>query len=197
MLFRSQVVDVTIELLTRHGESGLRIEEVQERTGISKSSLYAAFEDRDGLVAAALTRIYERYVTESIDAISRMADEARTAADLRTGLHTATRFTQDLARSTARMDRVAVIAGTRGRPAYARALTAAQTRLNDALEAAIASARDRGIVSSRHAPRVLATFIQAYTLGRVLGAFDADRPADEQSQWNTLVDGVIDHLLFD
>jgi len=35
-----EVIEVAIELLLEHGEGGFRIEDVIERTGISKSSLY-------------------------------------------------------------------------------------------------------------------------------------------------------------
>ena len=34
------ILDVTVELLLEHGEAGFRIEDVIERTGVSKSSLY-------------------------------------------------------------------------------------------------------------------------------------------------------------
>lgn len=192
-----EVVDVTVDLLARHGESGLRIEDVMERTGISKSSLYANFGDRDGLIAAALSKVYAAYVDESVAGIRAILDRSQTAAELREALRGATTFTQDLTRTAIRVDRIGVIAGTRGRPAHARALTAVQTRLNDQLTVIIQTAQDRRLISTRHSPRVIAMFLQAYTLGRVLAAFDAGRPSDEQSQWNALIDDVVGHLLFE
>ncbi|MEY3482632.1 MAG: Bacterial regulatory protein tetR family, partial [Actinomycetota bacterium] len=53
-----QVVDITIELLEKHGESGFRIEDLMERTGISKSSLYLRFGSRDGLLATAYSKVF-------------------------------------------------------------------------------------------------------------------------------------------
>ncbi|MDP4929913.1 MAG: TetR/AcrR family transcriptional regulator, partial [Ilumatobacteraceae bacterium] len=47
-----EVVEITIQMVLEHGDSGFRIEELIERTGISKSSLYLHFGDRDGLVGA-------------------------------------------------------------------------------------------------------------------------------------------------
>lgn len=192
-----EVVDVTVDLLARHGESGLRIEDVMERTGISKSSLYANFGDRDGLIAAALSKVYAAYVDESIAGIRAILDRSHTPAELREALRGATTFTQDLTRTAIRVDRLGVIAGTRGRPAHARALTAVQTKLNDELAIIIQAAQDRRLISPRHSPRLIATYLQAYTLGRVLAAFDAGRASDEQSQWNALIDDVIGHLLFE
>ena len=192
-----RVVAVAVDLLRLHGEGGLRIEDVQEHTGISKSSLYAHFGDRDGLVAAALTGIYETHVKESVAAIRATVDGARTAAELRESLRGATTTSQDLARAPARMDRIAVIAGTRGRPAHARALTEAQTRLTDELERIIKGGQDRGVVARRHAPRAIANLLQAYTLGRILVAFDASRPRDAQAQWSALIDEISAVLLFD
>ena len=42
-----EILEVVIELVLQHGDSGFRIEELIERTGISKSSLYLHFGDRD------------------------------------------------------------------------------------------------------------------------------------------------------
>jgi len=64
----------TVAILVESGESGFRIETLMERTGISKSSLYAAFGSRDGLIAAARARQFEAMIQESIGPIRTIDD---------------------------------------------------------------------------------------------------------------------------
>jgi AcrR family transcriptional regulator len=192
-----QVLAVTATMLDRVGESGFRIEELIAATDVSKSSLYANFTDRDGLIGAARAAQFERIVKESIDGIRQLSTSVTTLDDLRRSLHAATVFTQALARNTERMRRLAIIAGTVGRPDFERSLTAAQTRLTDALEVIIRDGRSRGIVTTKHPDRTVATFIQAYTFGRVLSSFDTKRSKNDDAEWVKIVDDVVDHLLFD
>lgn len=65
------------KLVFEHGEGGFRIEELIELTGISKSSLYLHFGDRDGLVGAALSAAYVEDITVNVD-----IDSEITAKDL-------------------------------------------------------------------------------------------------------------------
>jgi hypothetical protein len=75
-------------------------------------------------------------------------------------------------------------------------LTAAQTRLTDALTSLIGEARRNGQISPTHPDRTIAMFIQAYTFGRVLSSFDSKRGAKDNEEWVALIDDVIDRLLF-
>lgn len=183
-------------MLDQVGESGLRIEELMTLTRVSKSSLYLNFTDRDGLIAAARARQFERIVNESIDGIRQLSSSVSTPEDLRSSLHAATVFTQAIARNAERMRRVAIVAGTVGRPEFERTLTAAQTRLTDALETIIRDGRSRGIIKTSHPDRAIATFIQAYTFGRVLSSFDTKRSKNDDAEWVKIVDDVVDLLLF-
>ena len=89
---KDHILEVTIELLERGGEHGFRIEDLQARTKISKSSLYLAFGSRDGLLAAAYARMFAAQVMESISGLQSVVEMARNAKDLRLSLHAATAF---------------------------------------------------------------------------------------------------------
>ena len=71
-----EVIAVTSELLLKHGEGGFRIEDVLEKTGISKSSLYLHFGDRDGLIASAFVEMFtidsNRNITQAIAAFANI-----------------------------------------------------------------------------------------------------------------------------
>lgn len=191
-----QVLDETIRLLDTVGETGLRIEELLAATKMSKSSLYLHFTDRDGLIAAARARQFEAIVNESVEGIKQLVASTTTREGLRDALHAATVFTQNVSRNSERIKRAAIIAGTVGRPAYAKQLASAQTRLTDALETLIGAARRDGLVTPSHLDRTIAMFIQGYTFGRVLSSFDNKRSKNDNAEWVALIDDLLDYLLF-
>jgi AcrR family transcriptional regulator len=190
------VLDETIRLLDTVGETGLRIEELLAATKLSKSSLYLHFTDRDGLIAAARARQFETIVNESVDGIKQLVASTTTREGLRDALHAATVFTQNVSRNSERIKRAAIIAGTVGRPAYAKQLASAQTRLTDALETLIGAARRDGLISPSHPDRTIAMLIQSYTFGRVLSSFDNKRSKNDNAEWVALIDDLLDFLLF-
>ena len=190
------VIDETIRLLDTVGETGLRIEELLAATKLSKSSLYLHFTDRDGLISAARARQFEQIVDESIAGIRQLVSTVSTREDARRALHAATVFTQNLNRQAERVRRVAIVAGTVGRPAYKKSLTGAQTRLTDALTEMFAGLRARGLINSVHPDRTIAAFVQAYTFGRVLAGFDSKLSKDDDAQWVSLIDDAVEHILF-
>ena len=183
-------------MLDMTGESGFRIEELMAAVRVSKSSLYLNFTDRDGLIAAARARQFERIVNESVDGIRQLAASVSTRSEIRTALSAATAFTQSITRHQERMRRVAIVAGTVGRPDYQKQLAEAQTRLTDALEEIIRVSRERGLMSTRHSDPTIAMFLQSYTLGRVLAGFDLKRSKNDDVEWTTLIDDVTAHIFF-
>ena len=191
-----QVLDETIRLLDTVGETGLRIEELLAATKLSKSSLYLHFTDRDGLIAAARARQFEAIVNESVEGIKQLVASTTTREGLRDALHAATVFTQNVSRNSERIKRAAIIAGTVGRPAYAKQLASAQTRLTDALETLIGTARRDGLITPSHPDRTIAMYIQSYTFGRVLSSFDNKRSKNDNAEWVALIDDLLDYLLF-
>ncbi|MGA1172562.1 MAG: TetR/AcrR family transcriptional regulator [Ilumatobacteraceae bacterium] len=62
------VIKKTLLLLEKNGAVGFRLEDLIEQTGISKSSLYLHFGDRDGLIAVALESAFVRDVRANVDA---------------------------------------------------------------------------------------------------------------------------------
>ena len=192
----NQVLDETIRLLDTVGETGLRIEELLAATKLSKSSLYLHFTDRDGLITAARARQFEAIVNESVEGIKQLVSSTTTREGLRDALHAATVFTQNVSRNSERIKRAAIIAGTVGRPAYAKQLASAQTRLTDALETLIGAARRDGLITPSHPDRTIAMYIQSYTFGRVLSSFDNKRSKNDNAEWVALIDDLLDYLLF-
>lgn len=192
-----QVVNITIELLEKHGESGFRIEDLMERTGISKSSMYLRFGSRDGLLATAYSRIFKAQILESVSGLSSIINRARTPDELRAGLHAATAFVASPQRFKQRLERAAIIAGIRGRPEFQKSLSAAQKELTDAVAGLIEEAQRKGLINIKHSPHIAAQFIQAMTLGRIIAEIEDATDDTMRSDWISLSNEVIDRLMFD
>jgi AcrR family transcriptional regulator len=191
------IIRTTIELLHRDGESGFRLEDLMEAEKLSKSSIYARYGGRDGLLATALAKEFEDEVAESTTAMRAVMGSAKTAKDLRSAIRATTAFTHQRSRNVNRINRAGIIAGTRGRPELRARLEESQTRLTDALEELIVDCQNRGLIATRHHPRALASFLQGNTLGIVITEFDAKNDENAVDRRLDLIHDVLDHLFFD
>ena len=59
---RAQILTATVDLIARDGVLGFKYEEVAERAGVHKTSVYRNWPDRDDLVIEALSRHADRQV---------------------------------------------------------------------------------------------------------------------------------------
>jgi len=191
------VVDVTIELLEKHGEGGFRVEELIERTGIAKSSMYLRFGSRDGLLAAAYSKVFKAQVMESVSGLTAIVRQSRTASELRTGLRAATAFVASPERFKNRLQRAAIIAGVRGRPEYQRSLSEAQREMTTAIAKLFEEAQYRGLINIKYSPRVAAQFIQAVTFGRVIAEIESLDDHELLADWMSACGEMFDHMMFD
>jgi AcrR family transcriptional regulator len=195
---KDQILEVTIELLERGGEHGFRIEDLQARTKISKSSLYLAFGNRDGLLAAAYARMFAAQVMESISGLNSVVEMARNPQELRVSFHAATAFVAAPERHTSRLDRISIIAGVRGRPEFREYLSQAQRDLTAAITRLLVICQHRELINLRqHSPRVAAQFVQAMTLGRVIAEIEDLNDEKSRSEWVVAINDFIDQMLFD
>ena len=190
------IEELTANLLAAHGESGLRIEELQRATGVSKSSLYGKYGGRDGLVAAGLMVLYERHYRETIGVIDEVVRTSQSRDELMERFRQLTHYVADLKRTTERLHRAAVLAGTIARPELRTKVVALQSEVMKDLARSIDLARVRGFAKQGYSSRVLANFISALTFGRIIVAFDNDLPADELQQWTDAGMEMLGSLFF-
>jgi len=161
-------------------------------TGVSRGSLYYHFGDRQGLVDAAELELYARRARADVAVLSGLIERASTPDELLEAARALTAQTQSPARRGQRIERARLV-GQIGSGRFAARLEAVQHALNAAFAAAIAGAQAKGLIAPRHDARALAVFIQAYTMGRVLGDLDTE-PVDPAA-WNALIGDVLDALV--
>ena len=189
-----EIIAVTIELLLQHGEGGFRIEDVIERTGISKSSLYLHFGDRDGLIGAAYVEVFTTDTNRNIEQAILIFDGVETQAQLEASIPI---FVQALARvpSPVRWNRMDVLSAARYRPEFLSRIVEAQTRLNSALAEALSAQQKLGNVRSDMSAREMAVLIQGVSFGRIFRDLDSKMDRDNMKDWSELAAAVYKVML--
>ena len=188
------VLDATIQMLEDGGEAAVRLDEVLRVSGISRGSLYHHFGSREGLIEAARLAQFTRSVTEDITVLRRAILESPSRDDLRKRLRLITEAVGSIDRKYQRLFRISILASAYGRPTLERALGEEQKLVTDQISGLVVESQERGWVRRDVDARAVASFIQAYSLGRVLVDIDTDRTSDEN--WFEVVSIAIEHLLF-
>jgi AcrR family transcriptional regulator len=190
----AEVIAVTTQLLLEHGEGGFRIEDVIEKTGISKSSLYLHFGDRDGLVGAAYVELFTTDTNRNIAQAISVFEDVKTREQLEAVLPP---LVQALARipHTVRWNRLDVLSATRHRPEFMARIVEAQTRLNSALTEALSVQQKLGNVRTDLSVREMAVLIQGVSLGRIFRDLDSKLNRDDLDEWSEMTLAVYQLVL--
>jgi AcrR family transcriptional regulator len=180
-----EVIAVAIELLLEHGEGGFRIEDVIEKTGISKSSLYLHFGDRDGLVGAAYVELFTTDTNRNISQALAVFEDIKTIEQLEAVLPAFVRARASVPH-TVRWNRIDVLSAARYRPEFMARIVEAQTRLNSALTEALSVQQKLGNVRKDLSAREMAVLIQGVSFGRVFRDLDSKMDRDDLKDWSEL-----------
>jgi len=180
-----EVIAVAIELLLKNGESDFRIEDVIEKTGISKSSLYLHFGDRDGLVGAAYAEVFTVDTNRNLETAIQAFSNIKTNEDLDAIVPL---LVDGLVQTPidARWNRVDVLSSARYRPEFFARITEAQTRMNSALEELLRMQQDHGLVRKDIDTREMAVLIQAVSFGRLFRDIDSRMDKKDLTEWAKL-----------
>ena len=188
------IIEVAIELVLQHGDSGFRIEELIERTGISKSSLYLHFGDRDGLVGLALSTAFLRDIRNNVD------DAAVLLADVKNRKQMEEAIPQlvELALNTpdvSRWQRVMVLASAKNRPEMMKRVSEGQTMVNTAIEELVRGLQNSGVVRIDLDAREIGVLIQTAIIGRIFRDIDSEITAEDLDKWRAILVSVYEGIL--
>ena len=181
------------EILDEGGEASLRLADVSRRSGVSIGSLYHHFESREGLIRAARERQFLQSLPTDADAVADLLATATSPEQFAERLELIILTTQTPDRAANRLRRVELIGAAAARPELLEAISATQTMVLDVGEALAAAFQERGFLREGIEPRSLALFVQAITLGRVLG--DLDQRGVDQEAWARLLLCALDGML--
>lgn len=188
------LIDVTVELLEGKQPHEVQVDEILEKSGISKGSLYHHFTDLAELLETALVRRYSSYVDMSIGFMTREL-MVKTKDELYNGLVRLTELTQDPARAKYRSERARALALAEGNSRFAKLLGEEQERLTESLADIVQDLQNKDLVTSRYDARVIATYIQSYTLGIIIN--DINPNPISMKDWQEMINSIAKYVFLD
>ena len=189
-----EIVEKTIALLERDGAVGFRIEDLVDQTGISKSSLYLHFGDRDGLITVALESAFVRDIRANVDGAIALFSNVKTKKQGREAIPTLVDAALGL-RSEARWQRVMVLSSARHRQELLKRVSDSQIMINNALEEIILDKQKLGIIRKDLDAREIGVLIQAAIFGRIFRDLDLKLKDADLKNWRKVLISVYESFL--
>ena len=189
-----EIVEKTIALLERDGAVGFRIEDLIAQTGISKSSLYLHFGDRDGLIAVALESAFVRDVRANVDGAIAIFSKVKTKKQMQQAIPTLVDAALNL-RNDARWQRVMVLSSARHRQDLLKRISDSQIMFNSALEEIVRDKQRLGIIRNDLDAREIGVLIQAAIFGRILRDLDSKMKGANLENWRKVLISVYESFL--
>ena len=189
-----EIVEKTIALLERDGAVGFRIEDLIAQTGISKSSLYLHFGDRDGLIAVALESAFVRDVRVNVDGAIAIFSKAKTRKQMKQAIPTLVDAALNL-RNDARWQRVMVLSSARHRKDLFTRISDSQIMFNSALEEIVRDKQQLGIIRNDLDAREIGVLTQAAIFGRIFRDLDSKMKGANLENWRKVLISVYESFL--
>ncbi len=187
---KARLIETAAALLETQFPESIQVDEILDKSGISKGSLYHHFEDLGELLEAAQVSRYAEWVDRSITLITPVLSNAKNRDDIIKGLKLATAYTQSSEYKTYRFARARALAKSETSPRFQNALGLEQERLTTALEDLVQEAKNKGLFKADLDARVAAVFIQSYTLGKIVDDI-VPNPMVQENWDNFIVDMLI------
>jgi AcrR family transcriptional regulator len=187
---KSHLIETAVVLLEDKMPHEIAVDEILEKSGISKGSLYHHFEDLAELLEAAQVARYADWVDRSIALIVAIISKAKTKEELFEGVKKMTLVTQSAEFKNFRYERARTIGNSQGHQRFQNLLAAEQERLTSGLTDIIREVIEKGYFRKDLDPHVAAIFIQSYTLGKIVDDIVTD-PVNSRD-W----DNFIDHMVY-
>ena len=189
-----EIVEKTIVLLERDGAVGFRIEDLIAQTGISKSSLYLHFGDRDGLIAVALESAFARDVRVNVDGAIAIFSKVKTKKQMQQAIPTLVDAALNL-RNDARWQRVMVLSSARHRQDLLKRISDSQIMFNSALEEIVRDKQQLGIIRNDLDAREIGVLIQAAIFGRIFRDLDPKMKDGNLTNWRKVLISLYEFFL--
>ena len=187
------LTEAAATLIDELGSQGFTVEQLLEKSNISKGSLYHHFEDFHDVIMQAQVLRFARYVEDDITALTNVLLAASSREDMFGRLDLISRATHDAARSGRRADRIEILAGARHSEKMKNALAPTQARLTGAIADLVREMKAKDFVNQELDPGAVAVFIQAYSLGLIVN--DVSNEPIDLEEWHAMISRMTRGLL--
>lgn len=189
------LVETVVSMLDAKTPNEILAEEVLDVSGVSKGSMYHHFEDLQELVETAQVFRYSKWIDASIDYLTKNVATARSKEGLRESLLNLTNFTQSDDRKGARAERARALAACFENPRMAKQMGKETERLTDAIADVTEEVKNKGLFRADVDSKTLATFIQAYTLGKIVNDYNPTGVKEEQ--WVAFIMNIVEETFME
>ena len=162
------LLDTAVALIDEFGPQGFTVETLLDNSKISKGSLYHHFHDFSDVIEQAQVARFSRYVDQDISLLVGLLKSATSREDLETKFSMIVQGAGLPGRDAARSDRAAILGMARHSKKFAEGLAVEQQRVTDVLTDIAREMQERGWINKDLDAAVVATFVQAYSMGFVL-----------------------------
>ena len=191
---KTLLIETAVKLMDTQLPHEIAVDEILEKSGISKGSLYHHFEDLAELLEAAQVARYADWVDRSIELIVAIMSKAKTKEDLFEGVKKMTTLTQSAEFKGFRYERARTIGNSQGHQRFQDLLAAEQERLTSGLTDIIREVIEKGFFDKNLNPHVAAVFIQSYTLGKIVD--DVVTNPVNSKDWDSFIDDMVLKSMF-
>ena len=189
----SQVIlDCVVTIIEEKGESAVRISDITEQTGVSISSIYHFFTDREGLIAAAQAERYVRSIDAQLSRLREMLSGKTSEGEVEEIALAMFALVNAPERASVRKERLSVLGSTVGRPVLAAKVAEIQDRFVRDFGALVQDAQDRGLVRKDFDATAVAAFAMGVMLGRSL--IEIGPSSVDEEAWNKIFNSTLREL---
>ena len=179
------LLETAINLIDEFGPQGFTVETLLEMSKISKGSLYHHFHDFSDVIEQAQVARFSRYVDQDIALLVGLLKSATSREDLETKFSIIVQGAGMPGRDASRADRASILGMARHSKKLADGLAIEQQRVTDVLTDIAREMQERGWINKDLDAAVVATFVQAYSMGFVLNDITASPISIER--WSSFI----------
>lgn len=190
---RERLLLTTVEIIDE-GNGKIHVDEVLQRSGISKGSLYHHFVDLQDLVDAATVFRFSRMIEADIAGLRELLKRCQSREDLRSEIRMFNQILVQPDRVPNRLERARIIGECGSNPRLEEAIGVEQARLTESLADLFRMAIEKGWIDSKIDPRAAASITQGVILGRTVDDVSGD-PVSADA-WLALVNDMYDAYFF-
>lgn len=184
---RAQLVDVALRIILERGIDALRLDDVVREVGVTKGSLYWHFEDRQGLIKAAITEQIRRFSAETVagvsDAIAQSSNKEQYLSRLMP--YIVDPYNSQLVRE--RWGRLAILVETQNDPELKAMMHDVQSRHLEVVVELMTDAQARGYLREDLDPRAVAVALSVINIGSNIIDVLGDSAPEPDAWWNLML----------
>lgn len=183
---RSHLIDVALRVILERGIDAVRIEDIVAEVGVTKGSLYWHFEDRHGLIKAAIAEQIRRLSAETIVAVSDAIASSTSKDDYLSSIAPFLVDPFDADKVRDRWGRLGILVETRNDPELKELMRDVQSRHLEVVVELMTDAQRHGFLREDLDPRSVAVALSVINLGSIIFDVLGDK-APEPTDWWGLI----------